>query len=390
MKILQRHERVLARGDMQTSYLDRFSLDSHDLPSVSVIIPTFNRSPNPLEKDSNPLGWCLESLLAQKGKVLDEIIIIDDGSVDYTRGLVEHFSNITPTNIVYLRNNENKGVPFSINRGIKRSRNNLLMFVDDDCIFSKYMLFGANYTLNKLENRAAALQLPVYHRKIFSRPLDMNKIGVLDLEKGIMDGNYDGFPIEYAEDLENSFIDKELKIIKPFEIKNIGGIVLSKKEALEEAGLFPEFFTWKNNYRIESYLSMALSDLGYTLFFTPDPKFHCIHLKYGAHSTQDNHKKINPALRRLISQSNITRENTGCRVDPEEWFFDRIISTYVTLGIKSREAADRYVEETRKIFVEENGLGVSGVGTKIKDKSERNRIFEEAVREGDKLMGKLA
>ena len=390
MKILQRHERVLAREDMQTSYLDRFSLDSHDLPSVSVIIPTFNRSPNPLEKDSNPLGWCLESLLAQKGEVLDEIVIVDDGSVDYTRGLVEHFSNITPTNIVYLRNNENKGVPFSINRGIKKSRNNLLMFVDDDCIFSKYMLFGANYTLNKLENKVAALQLPVYHRKIFPRPLDMNKIGILDLEKGIMDGNYDGFPIEYAEDLENSFIDKELKIIKPFEIKNIGGIVLSKKEALEEAGLFPEFFTWKNNYRIESYLSMALSDLGYTLFFTPDPKFHCIHLKYGAHSTQDNHKKINPVLRRLISQSNITRENTGCRVDPEEWFFDRIISTYVTLGIKSREAADRYVEETRKIFVEENGLGVSGVGTKIKDKSERNRIFEKAVREGDKLMGKLA
>lgn len=391
MKILQRHERVLAREDMQTSYLDRFSLDSYDLPSVSVIIPTFNRSPNPPEKGSNPLGWCLESLLAQKGEVLDEIIIIDDGSVDYTRGLVEHFSNITPTNIVYLRNNENKGVSFSINRGIKRSRNNLLMFVDDDCIFSKYMLFGANYTLNKLENRAAALQLPVYHRKIFPRPLNMNKIGVLDLEKGIMDGNYDGFPIEYVEDLENSFIDKELKIIKPFEIKNMGGIVLSKKEALEEAGLFPEFFTWKNNYRIESYLSMELSDFGYKLFFTPDPKFHCIHLKYGAHSTKNSYKEeIHPTLRRLINQSNITKKDTGCRVDPEEWFFSRIISTYVTLGIKSREAADRYVEETRKIFVEENGLGMSGVGTKIKDKSERDRIFKRAVREGDKLMEKLA
>jgi glycosyltransferase involved in cell wall biosynthesis len=390
MKILQSHEKVLARKDMQTSYLDRFSLKNYDLSPISVVIPTFNRSPNSPEEDSNPLGWCLESLLAQKGGVLDEIIIVDDGSVDYTKELVKHFSNIAPTNIVYLKNNENKGVSFSMNRGIKRSRNNLLMFVDDDCIFSKYMLFGANYTLNKLGNKAAALQLPVYHRRIFPRPLEMNKIGVLDLEKGVMDGNYDGFPVEYAEDLENRFIDKKLKIIKPFEIKNMGGIILSKKEALEEAGLFPEFFTWRNNYRIESYLSMELSDSGYALFFTPDPKFHCIHLKYGAHSDQDNHKEINPTLRRLINQSNITRENTGCRVDPEEWFFSRIISTYVTLGIKSQETAKRYREETRKTFVEENGLRVSGVGTKIKDKNERDRIFKKAVREGDKLMGKFA
>jgi GT2 family glycosyltransferase len=391
MKILQNHEKVLARKDMQAPYLDRFSLENYDLSPVSVVIPTFNRSPNSPEEDSNPLGWCLESLLAQKGGVLDEIIIVDDGSVDYTKELVEHFSNIDLTNIVYLKNNENKGVSFSLNRGIKRSRNNLLMFVDDDCVFSKYMLFGANYTLNKLENRAAALQLPVYHRKIFPRPLEMNKIGVLDLEKGIMDGNYDGFPVEYAEDLENSFIDKELKIVKPFEIKNMGGIILSKKKALEKVGFFPEFFTWRNNYRIESYLSMALSDSGHKLFFTPDPKFHCIHLKYGAHNNQNNHREeIHPVLRRLVTQSNITRENTGCRVDSEEWFFSRIISTLVTLGIKSREAANRYVEETRKTFVEENGLGVSGIGTKINNKSKRERIFDKAVEEGNKLMEKLA
>jgi len=390
MKLLQNHKKVLERKDMQTSYLDRFSLDSYNLPPVSAIIPTFNRSPNPLEEDSNPLGWCLESLLAQKGGVLDEIIIVDDGSVDYTKELVEHFSNITPINIVYLRNNENKGPAFSRNRGIRRSRNNLLMFVDDDGIFSKYMLFGANYTLNKLKNKVAALQLPIYHRKVFPRLLDMNKIGILDLEKGIMDGNYDGFPTEYAEDLENSFIDEELKIIKPFEIKNMGGIILSKKEALEKAGLFPEFFTWKNDYRNESNLSMALSDLGYTLFFTPDPKFRCIHLKYGSHSDQDNYKEINPTLRRLINQSNITKEETGCRVDTEEWFFDMIISTSVTLGMKSKEAAKRYIRETRQTFVEENGLGVSGVGTKINDKSKRQRIFENAVREGNKLVEKLA
>ncbi len=80
-------QEILKKDCLHASYLDRFSLD-FDLPNVTAIIPTFNRSPHPLEEDSNPLAWCLESLLTQKSSGLDEIIVIDDNSTDtsLTRG----------------------------------------------------------------------------------------------------------------------------------------------------------------------------------------------------------------------------------------------------------------------------------------------------------------
>ncbi len=388
MKILQNYGEVLAREDMQPSYLDRFSLENYNLPLISAIIPTFNRSPNPPEKDSNPLGWCLESLLAQKGGLLDEIIIVNDGSVDYTKELVGHFSNISPINIVYSRNNENKGSSVSRNLGIKAAKNDLVMFLDDDCIFSRHLFFGAAYTFSSLEEDVAALHLPIYHRKMMPVPIKQAEIGRLDLEKNEMEGHYDGFPMEYSFDLDNNLLDSELGILKPFEIKNLGGIFLARKKALEEVGGFSEFVTWKNGYREETNLALNLTDAGHRLFFTPDPKLYCVHLKYGAHSQEE--KTEDPSLRRLISQSNIPRNGTGNRVDTEEWFFDRIISTYVTFGLRNMDAAKRYAEQTRRSFVERNKLTITGVGTRINDRKKRERIFETAVRKGNELMEKLA
>lgn len=384
--ILRKHKEVLRRGYMQTSYLDKFPLARYDLSGVTVVIPTFNRSPHPIEEDSNPLGWCLESLLAQRNGGLNEIVVIDDASTDHTEDVVGDFSDKSSVPIIYLRNKERKGSSISRNRGIEISKNDLVMFVDDDCVFSRYMLFGANYTLSLLDDKVSILHLPTYHRRTVPFPIKMSEIGMLDMGDGIIDGNFDGFPIEYAENLEDSFIDEELKILRPFEIRNLAGISLAKKRAIEEAGGFPENLSWNNGYGEETELALRLSESGHDMFFTPDPKFHCVHLKYGAEDGKRVSENLGSRLGSLVRQSDVQRQRTGNRVDTGEWFYDLILSTYVTLGSRSPDAANKYAERVFTNFVLNNNFVVGGSGTTINNRAQRQSIFDRAIKEGEKLI----
>lgn len=86
--------------------------------SVSVIIPTFNR------RDSLPRA--LESVRAQTVQPL-EIIVVDDGSVDDTRALVE----CEYPEVIYLRQ-PNQGVSAARNTGMARAQGAWLAFLDSD------------------------------------------------------------------------------------------------------------------------------------------------------------------------------------------------------------------------------------------------------------------
>jgi len=388
-EIQEIHDRAIKSPFLQVSHLDSFDLNGKysDLPKISAIVPTFNRCPNSSEEDSNPLGWCLESLLAQEGPGLGEIVVVDDASEDHTKDVVEHFSRISDIPIVYVKNKNNLGSSLAKNIGVENSSNDLVLFLDDDCIFSKYLFFGANHTFNRLGSRAGALHLPVYQRKTTPDPMRIDEIGVFDASAGTILGNHNGLPIEYSKNLDESFIEGDLKILKPMKISTLAGIFLSSKEILEKVGGYPDFFTWSNGYREETHLGLEMQKAGYDLFFTPDPKFYCVHLKYGAHGQESKYLDLDPQLSRLVTESNLAQEHTGNRVEPEEWFFSRIISTYVTLGIQDRDAAAKYLQETHEEFVENNNLAMSGInGVKINDVGDRERIFARAFTEGTKLL----
>jgi glycosyltransferase involved in cell wall biosynthesis len=386
------HEKVLKHPYLQTSYLDQFDLHEMygDLPPITAIVPTYNRAPHTFGEDSNPLGWCLESLLAQEGPGLSEIVVVDDASTDYTLEVVEHFSKISSVPINYHKNSKNFGSSITKNIGTRMSSNNLVLFLDDDCIFSKYLVFGAGYVFNELGGEIGALHLPVYQRKTVPDPISLRNIGIFDSCSGVITGNHNGFPIEYAENLEDNLMEGDLKIPRPLKISTLAGIFLSRKDFLGDVGGYPEFFTWKNGYREETHLGLSLQKFEKDLFFVPDPKFYCVHLKYGAHGEENVIADLDPKLSRLVTQSNIPYIETGNRVDPEEWFFSRIISTFVTLGISDVEAAKRYATETQKIFVENNDLAMSGVkGIKINDVGDRMRIFSKAINEGSTLLASI-
>lgn len=87
---------------------------------VSVIIPTFNR-PSLLDR-------AIKSAINQTYKNL-EIIIIDDGSTEDIKKVVDSFHD---NRITFLRHDTNKGVAAARNTGIKHSKGEYVAFLDSD------------------------------------------------------------------------------------------------------------------------------------------------------------------------------------------------------------------------------------------------------------------
>lgn len=95
-------------------------------PAVSVIIPTYNR------------GWILreavDSVLAQDFEDF-ELIVVDDGSTDNTRQILEAYND----DIIVLFQ-ENRGVSAARNQGIARSCAPLVAFLDSDDLWKPQKL----------------------------------------------------------------------------------------------------------------------------------------------------------------------------------------------------------------------------------------------------------
>lgn len=86
-------------------------------PTISVIIPTHNRA--------RTLERALGSVLAQT-RPADEIIVVDDGSDDATKVLLQHYPTI---HAIYQ---ENQGVSAARNRGIQAAQSAWIALLDSD------------------------------------------------------------------------------------------------------------------------------------------------------------------------------------------------------------------------------------------------------------------
>jgi len=89
------------------------------MPSVSIIIPTFNRA----EKITRAISSVIEQTFADF-----EIIVVDDGSRDNTEQTVAQFDE----RLIYVAHPSNLGVSAARNTGIKKSGAPLLAFLDSD------------------------------------------------------------------------------------------------------------------------------------------------------------------------------------------------------------------------------------------------------------------
>ena len=104
------------------SYYNAKNEATHPHPTVSVLIPTYNRS--------DLLPRAIESILNQT--VTDfELIIVDDGSVDNTAQILRKYIRQDDRIRVYF-NHQNKGIGYSRNRLIDLSRAPYLAIMDSD------------------------------------------------------------------------------------------------------------------------------------------------------------------------------------------------------------------------------------------------------------------
>lgn len=88
-------------------------------PVVSVIMPTYN--------NATYIKKAIDSVIYQQ--IDYELIIIDDASIDNTYKIVEPYLS---EEIKYIRNDNNRGVAETRNRGIKLARGKYIAFLDAD------------------------------------------------------------------------------------------------------------------------------------------------------------------------------------------------------------------------------------------------------------------
>jgi glycosyltransferase involved in cell wall biosynthesis len=97
-----------------------------DLGRVDVIIPTYNRA--------DLIGKTLDTIFAQTYKNVS-VIVIDDGSKDETKSLVESYAKGHPALTYHYK--ENGGVASARNLGIQRSNADFIAFCDSDDLWRK-------------------------------------------------------------------------------------------------------------------------------------------------------------------------------------------------------------------------------------------------------------
>lgn len=91
-------------------------------PKISVLMSCYN--------EEKYIGEAIESILDQTFKDF-EIIIIDDCSTDSTRNIIRKYRG-KDERIVFFKNDENRGIFWSLNKGLKEARGKYIVKMDAD------------------------------------------------------------------------------------------------------------------------------------------------------------------------------------------------------------------------------------------------------------------
>ncbi len=93
-------------------------------PDVSVIIVTY-------KERLDVLKACFDSVCNSEN-VRFEVIVVDNGASDTTRGLLSSYPDVK-----YIRNEENRGFAFAVNQGMRMSRGRYALLINPDTSFEQ-------------------------------------------------------------------------------------------------------------------------------------------------------------------------------------------------------------------------------------------------------------
>ena len=111
--------------------------------SISAVIPTYNRA--------SMVAKAIESALSQTSPPA-EIIVVDDGSSDDTRSVIESVSRSNPVRYIWQ---ENRGVAAARNAGIRHAQSEWIAFLDSDDTWVSGHLASMASAIEQTEGAAA-------------------------------------------------------------------------------------------------------------------------------------------------------------------------------------------------------------------------------------------
>ena len=182
-------------------------------PLVSIIMPVYNEEAS--------IKKAIKTVIDQTYKKF-ELIVIDDGSTDGTSNIVKTLQKLDER-IIYLRNEENRGTTYSLNRGLRKASGEYIARIDGDDWYhprklelqvkflerrSEYGIVGTFYILVDESGRAVKVRLPVTHSEIMKRMAYRNAFAhsSIMVRRSVLDmvGYYDE-RYEYAQDYDLYF-----------------------------------------------------------------------------------------------------------------------------------------------------------------------------------------
>lgn len=172
------------------------------LKKISVVIPTYNRA--------KLLKECLTSLCKQEYKNF-EVVVVDDGSKDQTKEIVDSFKKNLDIKYIFQ---ENRGPACARNLGIKVASGDIVAFIDDDCIASSQWLKAINEAFDGQIGGVEGKIIPKHTLTPFSHCVinlygDRYPTGNIAYKKAILNKIYfdESFPTRYhfREDSDLAF-----------------------------------------------------------------------------------------------------------------------------------------------------------------------------------------
>lgn len=138
-----------------------------------------------------------------------------------------------------------------------------------------------------------------------------------------INSNFDMFPGEYL--VYPNYIDENLMLLSPREIKNLAGNILLVRDDILSVGGFNGDGAIELNYGGETNLAIKLSELRspgiIPMVFCPSPALATVHLRYGYHREKnkgdltyaDNYGVSSEELAKMIEISNRPNFDSGNR-----------------------------------------------------------------------------
>ena len=161
---------------------------------ISIIIPTYNKALR--------LKFCLKHLMSCQTQYKMEIIIINDGSQDKTKDVLQSMiKGCTKNIVVKVLDTSNKGRAAARNLGVENAIYDIILFLDDDIIVDKRVIDMHIKSHQLIENRIVHGKIcHVPYMKIFN-----------DLEKnpassGFLREKYDEIALRFSDPIDEDLV----------------------------------------------------------------------------------------------------------------------------------------------------------------------------------------